>query len=294
MGNSVLLSVMLPLALGIIMLGLGLSLTKEDFTRVFRYPRAILIGLGCQMLILPFICYGLIKGFGLEAQLAVGMMILAASPGGPTANLFSHLSKGDVALNVTLTAFNSIISLFTMPFIVNTSIDMFMTDDSLYVPMQFRKIVEVFAIVLIPVIAGMILRSRNQAFAKKMEKPVKIASAILLVLVILAAILKDKDKVGDYFQQVGLVALTFNLASLIIGYFLPRLLKVPSRQATAIGMEIGIHNGTMAIFIALTVLENNTMSISPAIYSLIMFITAALFGTWANKRNSIRREMDYI
>jgi BASS family bile acid:Na+ symporter len=294
MGNSVFLSVMLPVALGIIMLGLGLTLTKEDFTRVFKYPKAIILGLGCQMLVLPFICYGIIRGFDMEAQLAVGMMILAASPGGPTANLFSHLSKGDVALNITLTAFNSILSLFTMPFIVNTSIDLFMTDDSLYVPMQFRKIAEVFAIVLIPVIIGMVIRNKNEGFAKRMDKPVRIASALLLVLVILAAILKDKDKISGYFQQVGLVALIFNVASILIGYFLPRLFRIPSRQATAIGMEIGIHNGTMAIFIAMNVLGNNTMSISPAIYSLVMFITAAMFGTWANTRNSIQEKMDYI
>jgi bile acid:Na+ symporter, BASS family len=279
-------TVLLPIALGIIMLGLGLSLKVEDFTRVLKFPKAVLVGLICQMLILPFICFGIAIGFGLKAELAVGLMLLAASPGGATANLFSHLSKGNVALNITLTAVNSVLAIFTLPLIVNLSLGYFMADNDTVLPMQFKKIIEVFAIVLLPVIIGMLINAKFPNFSKKSEKPFKIASAIFLVAIIILAVLKDRDKIFEYFQQVGLAALVFNLASMSLGYFIPILLQIGKKEAIAIGMEIGIHNGTLAIFIALNVLNNPAMSFPPAVYSLIMFFTAAAFGWWVSRKNN--------
>ena len=278
--NSLLTSI-LPIALGIIMLGLGLSLSITDFTRVVKYPKAIFIGLVCQMVILPFVCFGIAKLFDLGPELAVGLMLLSASPGGPTANLFSHLSNGDVALNITLTALNSVLTLVTLPLIVELSLSNFMTDKDIVMP--FNKIIEVFLIVLIPVSIGMVINSKAKNFARKLDKPVKIVSALFLVLVIVGAILKEKTNIGEYFQQIGLAALTFNVLSLMVGFFIPLLFKVEKKQAIAVGMEIGIHNGTLAIFIALNILKNDTMSIPPAIYSLIMFFTAAVFGFLVNK-----------
>jgi BASS family bile acid:Na+ symporter len=283
MQESLLSSVILPLALGVIMLGLGLSLTIADFTRVVKYPKAVVIGLVCQMLILPFGAYAIATLMQLSPELAVGLMLLAASPGGPTANLFSHLSNGDVALNITLTALNSVLTLFTLPFIVTLSMNHFM-GEALAIPMPFSKIISVFAIVLIPVSIGMLIYKYKPQISARLEKPVKLASAILLVLVIVATIVKDREVLLTYFSQIGWAALLFNLVSLLGGYFIPRLLKVENRQAIAIGMEIGIHNGTLAIFIALTVLNNSMMSIPPAIYSIIMFFTAGLFGYLINKR----------
>lgn len=279
-------TVLLPIALGIIMLGLGLSLKVEDFTRVLKFPKAVLVGLICQMLILPFICFGIAIGFGLKAELAVGLMLLAASPGGATANLFSHLSNGNVALNITLTAVNSVLAIFTLPLIVNLSLGYFMADNDTVLPMQFKKIIEVFAIVLLPVIIGMLINAKFPNFSKKSEKPFKIASAIFLVAIIILAVLKDRDKILEYFQQVGLAALVFNLASMSIGYFIPILLQIGKKEAIAIGMEIGIHNGTLAIFIALNVLNNPAMSFPPAVYSLIMFFTAAAFGWWVSRKHN--------
>ncbi len=276
-------TIFLPLALGIIMLGLGLTLTLADFKRVILYPKAVFIGLVCQLLILPFICFGIAKFFHLPPELAVGLMLLAASPGGPTANLFSHLAKGDVALNITLTAVNSLISLITLPFIVNFAIDYFMGSEET-ITIQFKKIVEVFLIVLIPVSIGMLLKSKSESLSQKLEKPIRSMSALFLVLIILVAVIKEKENVVTYFQQVGMAALVFNLLSMGIGYFIPRLFKINKTQSIAIGMEIGIHNGTMAIFIALNVLANSTMSIPPAIYSLMMFFTAALFGYLVNMK----------
>ncbi|MDQ8005167.1 MAG: bile acid:sodium symporter family protein [Pedobacter sp.] len=287
MEQSAILTLFLPIALGIIMLGLGLSLVIDDFKRVVLYPKAVFIGLLCQMVILPVVCFSITIAFNLPPALAVGLMLLAASPGGATANLFSHLAKGDVALNVTLTAVNSVLTLFTLPFIVNFAIAHFMQSGQV-VPMQFSKIIEVFAIVLVPVGVGMFIHHKAPTFAKKLEKPVKILSAVFLVLIIIGAILKERANFLDYFQQVGLASLAFNVISMVLGYFVPMLLHISRKQSIAIGMEIGIHNGTLAIYIALNVIGNSEMSIPPAVYSILMFFTAALFGYIVSRNNKQR------
>jgi len=277
MQSSSLTTTLLPVALGIIMLGLGLTLAVSDFTRIVKYPKAVAIALLCQMILLPVICYFIATVFGLPPALAVGLMLLAASPGGATANLYSHLSNGDVALNITLTAINSFLTLFTLPLIVNFSLAHFMTSDQ-YIPMQFAKVVEVFAIVLVPVMIGMLIKNRMPTFAEKMEKPVKILSATFLVLIIVSVTVREWQTMTTYFGTLGWPVLLFNLLSMAIGYYIPLLFRVERKQAIAIGMEIGIHNGTLAIFIALNVINNSAMSVPPALYSLLMFFTAAVFG----------------
>lgn len=279
-------TVFLPIALGIIMFGLGLSLTLADFRRVIVYPKAVAVGLLCQMILLPAICFGLVKLLGLAPELAVGFMLLAASPGGATANLFSHLAKGDVALNITLTAVNSIVSLFTLPFVVNLALFVFMGADKA-IPMQLSKVISVFAIVLVPVSLGMLVHAKKAELAKRLGKPVKAASVVFLVIVVLAAVLKERANLGTFFAQVGFAALLFNLASMTIGYAVPLVVRLPRRQAIAIGMEIGIHNGTLAIAIAMSplLLDNAKMAVPAAIYSLIMFVTAALFSVVVSRRS---------
>jgi BASS family bile acid:Na+ symporter len=277
MQQSDLTSLFLPIALGIIMLGLGLSLTIEDFKRLTKYPKAMTIALFCQMVLLPLLCFGLVVAFNLNPVLAVGLMLLAASPGGATANLYSHLSNGDVALNITLTAVNSVLTLFTLPLLVNLSLDYFL-DSGQYVPIQFKKVVEVFAIVLVPVTIGMLIKSKAPSFAQRMDKPVKILSALVLLIIIVSVTIREKQVLIDYSGELGLPILIFNVLSMAIGYYVPQFFKVEKKQAIAIGMEIGIHNGTLAIYIALNVLNNSTMSVPPAIYSLLMFFTAAAFG----------------
>ena len=283
MERDVIATVVLPIALGVIMLGLGLSLQLADFRRVATYPRAVIVGLVAQMLILPAICLGVAHLFALPAELAVGLMLLAASPGGATANLFSHLAKGDVALNITLTAVNSVLSLVTMPLIVGLSMQHFMGTEKA-IPLQFDKVLSVVAVSLKQNIIGMVIRSKRPDLANRLDKPVRIISAVFLVLVIAAAVLKQRAEIADQFAEVGLAALVFNLASMAVGYLLPRAFGVMRKQAVAIGMEIGIHNGTLAITLALTVLESQRMSVPPAIYSLIMFFTAAAFGAWMARR----------
>jgi BASS family bile acid:Na+ symporter len=283
METSTLTAVLLPLALGVIMLGLGLSLTVADFTRVVAYPRAVLVGLICQMVLLPGVCFVIAKNSGLSPELAVGLMLLAASPGGVTANLYSHLAKGDVALNITLTAVNSVLAVLTLPLIVNFSLEYFL-GETRAVPLQFGKVAQIFVIVLGPVSLGMLLKKKWPPLSEKLNKPVKLLSAIFLVLVVLATTYQERAMIGTYFQQVGVAALVFNLASMCLGYFLPRLFRLSREQAIAIGMEIGIHNGTLAIAMASSpqLLNNSTMAIPPAVYSIIMFFTAALFGWVVN------------
>ena len=285
MQQSAATTLFLPIALGVIMLGLGLSLTIYDFKRVTKFPKAITLALACQMLLLPLLCFVLARFSGLGPELSVGLMLLAASPGGATANLYSHLSNGDVALNITLTAVNSVLALFTLPVIVNFSMEYFLGAGQ-FIPMPFSKVVEVFAIVLMPVTLGMIIKSKAPAFALKMDKPVKIISALLLILIIVSVTVREKQVLIDNFSVLGLPVLLFNVLSMAVGYFLPQLFGIDKRQSIAIGMEIGIHNGTLAIFIALNVINNATMSVPPAVYSLLMFFTAAAFGFLVNVKKT--------
>ncbi len=285
MESSALTAVVLPVALGVVMLGLGLTLTLSDFTRVAKYPRAVVVGLTSQMLLLPLACFAIVRAFGLSPELSVGLMLLAASPGGATANLYSHLAKGDVALNITLTAVNSLLSVVTLPLIVNFSLGYFLGGDDRGLPLQFGKTVQIFALVLGPVAVGMLVRRKLPALAERLGKPVKILSALFLLLVIVGTIARERANLVPFFQQVGLAALLFNLVSMAVGFGLPRLLRLQREQSIAIGMEIGIHNGTLAIAIASSpmLLNNGTMAIPAAVYSVIMFFTAAAFGFAINR-----------
>ena len=283
MQGSIITNLLLPVALGVIMLGLGLSLSIADFTRIVRYPKAVLVGLFIQMFVLTGVCFGIALLFRLPPELAVGLMLLAASPGGATANIYSHLAHGDVALNITLTAINSALSLLALPFIVSLSLQFFMASDQ-YVPPPFRKIVEVGVIILGPVMIGMFLRSRFPALAARVEKPIRLFSVLLLAGLVFAAIAQEWNTLTKYFAVVGGACLVFNLLSMAVGYGVPLAVKLPDKQAIAIAMEIGIHNGTLAIFIALNVLGSSTMSIPAAIYSLFMFVTAGLFAWWVSGR----------
>jgi BASS family bile acid:Na+ symporter len=277
--DSGLTLVLLPLALGIVMLGLGLGLTVADFRRVLAYPKAVLIALACQVILLPAVCFGLVVAFDLDPLLAVGMMLLAAAPGGTTANLYSHLFGGDVALNVTLTAINSVLAVFTLPLIVNASLAHFVADAD-GVGLQFSKVLQVFAIVLIPVALGMLIRRRAPERAEALQRPVKLLSVIVLVSVILGAIVQERANLTDYLAAVGLICVVFSLISLGIGYGVPRLAGIGRKQAIASSMEIGIHNSTLAITIALSpgLLDSTEIAIPGAVYGIVMFFTAAAVG----------------
>jgi BASS family bile acid:Na+ symporter len=284
MQASILTDLLLPLSIGIIMFGLGLSLTWDDFKRVARYPFAVGFGLFLQVILLPFAAALIAIMLKLRPELALGLMLVAAAPGGATANIYSHLAKGDVALNITLTAVNSVLALITLPIVINLSLEYFYGTGQ-YVPPPHRKIVEVASIILIPVLIGMLVRARSEAFAKRMEKPVKIFSIVVLAILILAAIYIERANLLSSIVAVGLACLLFNVVSMLTGYLAPLALKLPERQAIAITMEIGIHNTALAIYIALNVLNNPAASLVPGIYTLAMYLTATLFAFYVSRRN---------
>jgi len=283
METNYLTDIMLPLALGIIMLGMGLSLAPIDFKRVLYYPRAAALGFVNQIIILPLVGFVLVLIFGLEnLYLAVGIMVLAACPGGPTSNLISHISKGDTALSISLTAISSLVAVITIPLIINFSLAYFLQQGE-YVPLPvFDTILSLTLITLIPVAIGMFIRARARKFADKMDKPVKIVSGILLFLIIFAAISTNSEIFVSSFRDVGPVALALNAVMLSVGYLTARLFRLNLAQSVTISVESGIQNGTLGIMIASTLLHNDVMAISPAIYSLIMFMTAGIVIAWMN------------
>ena len=274
--DSMLSTVGLPIALGIIMFGLGLSLTVADFARVRRSPKAVAIALLCQLVLLPVVCFGLVLALDLPPVLAVGMLLLAASPGGSTANLFSHLFRGDVALNITLTAINSVVAIVSLPIVTNLAMAYFDLGDE--VTLQYRKVVEVFAIVLIPVVLGMWVRAKRPDFADRMDRPVRIGSALVLFIIIVGIVVDQRSNVGDYAASVGLAVAIFCAASLVIGFVVPAWAGVTERQAVACSFEIGVHNATLAIYVAVEVLDSVELSVPAAVYGLVMFVMAALWG----------------
>ncbi|WP_309110459.1 bile acid:sodium symporter family protein [Saccharothrix sp.] len=277
--GTALTSVGLPIALAVVMFGLGLSLTVADFARVVREPKAVAVALATQLVLLPAVCFGLVSAFGMDPVLAVGMLLLAASPGGTTANLFSHLFRGDVALNITLTAVNSVLAVLTLPIVVNLAISVYepaIGDGS--VGLEFGKVAQVFAIVLVPVVLGMLVRRWSPAFADRADRPVRIISAVVLVAVIAGALLAERENLAGYLADVGLIAALFCACSLTAGYFLPRLARVSSRQAVASAFEVGIHNSTLAITIAVTVMGSERLAVPAAVYGVIMFPIAAVAG----------------
>lgn len=275
--DSALTTIGLPVALGIIMLGLGLTLTPRDFARVAKHPKAVLVALAMQLLVLPLLCFALVLLFRLPPILAIGMMLLAASPGGSTANLYSHLFRGDVALNISLTAVNSIIAVVTLPVITNLSISYFAPDQP-GLGLQFSKVLEVFAIVLGPVTIGMLVRHFKSTFADSMDKPVRIASVAILAVVIAGAVIANLDLLREHFSRLALITILFCILSLAVGYAVPRAFGIKDAQARASSFEIGIHNATLAIVLAQTVIGNTEMSLPAAVYGVLMFFIALAFG----------------
>ena len=285
MDQITLITILLPAALGIIMVGLGLELTLADFKRIKQRPKAVLVALFCQFVLLTLVAFGLSEGLNLAPELAVSLVLLSASPGGPVANLYSYLYKGDVALNISLTAINAIIAAVALPLIVNFALLHFI-DDQQHIGLQFSKVIQVFSIIIIPVIIGMTLRHYQPELAHRLNKPVKIFAIGFLVLIMVGAIVQEGQKMLDYAAQVGLATSLFCIASLNIGYFVPRLFKIKEAQARACAFEIGIHNGTLAMTIAITVLGSTTMAIPAAIYGIVMLVFTWIFGSIISKQDA--------
>lgn len=278
----------LGIALMIVMIGMGLSLTLQDFKRIVLYPKAILIGMFNQLILLPLVAYLLIFLFNVRPELAIGLMVLAACPGGPTSNLITHLCKGDTALSVSLTAVSSILTLFTIPFILEWSVDHFSAQQTFIEINRVDIFKDLIFVSLLPVAVGMLIKHYKTDFADKMQKTVKIASAAILIILIVGLTIKERANIIPYFSEVGLSALSLNIISLALGFTTARVFGLNKAQSVSISIESGIQNGTLAIGIAIGILNNSDYAIPAAVYSLIMFLSAFILITTTNWRNSKR------
>ncbi|MEM9190994.1 MAG: bile acid:sodium symporter family protein [Myxococcota bacterium] len=282
MEGSVLTKVVLPIALGVVMLGLGLSLQLADFARAVKQPKAVIVGLLCQLVLLPALGFAIAGAFGLASGIAIGLVILSLCPGGVTSNVFSFLSRGDLALSITLTAITSLVTPFTIPLLAGIAFKLFGVEGSKISLPILKTIGTLVLITIVPVSIGMAIRAKAPGFAKKSERPVSILSLLFLILIIAGVIRNEWNNIPGYFLQAGWAGLTLNLVSMGIGFGLGLILKLRRAESITIGIEVGIQNGTTALFITSTLLESPEMSIAPAIYSLLMFGTGALFGVLVN------------
>lgn len=286
METNIISDILLPLALFVIMLGMGINLVPNDFKKVVTFPKAAIIGLVNQLIFLPLIAFAICIVFDLKAELAVGLMILAACPGGATSNLITHLAKGDIALSISLTAISSFVTVLTIPIIVNFSLHYFMAESDFIKLPILKTIGQVVGITILPVSIGMVIRKFKNELADKVESPVKILSAAFLILIIVGVVLSNKENILAFFMQVGLAALALNVITLSLGYFSAHLFKLSANRKRTISIETGIQNGTLGIAVAASILKNNEMAISPAVYSLIMFFTVGILLFQANKKHA--------
>ena len=286
MQADILTAVILPTSLFIIMLGLGLSLRTEDFTRVIKQPKAALIGLCAQVVALPFIALLVAVLFKLPPELAVGLMIISFAPGGATSTLFTNLAKGDAALSISLTAVTSLITPFTLPLFTVLAMNYFMGNGEVFELPVLKIIMQLVAISVLPVMIGMLVLSKWQNAARKADAVIRVFSIVFLFLIIAAIILDNKTQMADFFLATGLATLTLNILVLALGYGLALFFKLSRAQAVSIGYEVGLQNGTLALLVAGTLIGNSTMMIPAVTYSILMFFTGLLFGAILKKLSS--------
>lgn len=284
MEGSFLTNVVIPAILAVMMVGLGLSLSLEDFRRVVVYPKAVLLGTFLQIVILPLLGLAVVKVFGLRPELAVGLMLLAACPGGVTSNVISHLSRGDTALSVTLTVISSFITVITIPLVVALSLNHFMGTDSQTSLQVTETIVGVFTLTIPTVCLGMFVKAKAPAFAKKCRKPVRILGALFLALLVAGIAIKEHALIARVVWDIGPASLALCWFAGFMGYASARLIKLNKRQSLTLGVEVGFQNTTLGLVIATSFLKNTEMAISPAFYAVVMFSLSAVLVGLMNTR----------
>ncbi|MFT4684500.1 MAG: BASS family bile acid:Na+ symporter [Flavobacteriales bacterium] len=284
-------NVFLPISLAIIMLGMGMTLIPADFTRIIKYPKAILLGLTNQLVFLPIIGFSLAIAFDLNPIMAVGLMILATCPGGATSNLITQVCKGNIALSVTLTAIASIASILTIPFILSFALEYFGSDAGATIKLPIMEtILQIMVITVIPISIGMLIRKFKAKFAKRMEKTMRIASTVIFILVFIAVIAANFNILGKAFKEVGLATLLLNIITMGLGYLTARLFKLDVKSIISVTVESGIQNGTLALVIATSVLNNVEMGIPTGAYVIWMFLTGGILMWQLGKRVGIETE----
>ena len=280
------LKIGLPIALAIIMFGMGLGLTLADFTRVFSKPKAFLLGAGLQLLMLPLIVFMLLFVFPLSAPLAAGLMILAACPGGVTSNILTYLARGDVALSVSLTAIISLLGFITVPLITDFALSNYMGESAPELPIA-KTIIGILLITTVPVALGMLVRKLKLDLAIRMEKAFGPLSAFIFVAVIIGALVAERENVVSYVMQTGLHVVALNILAMLIAIMAAKFFMLPTPQRTAIALECGLQNGTLGLAVTITILGRTDIAIPSAVYGLLMLFTGFGYAMWIRSRQVI-------
>jgi len=266
-----------PIMLALIMLGLGLSLKIQDFLRVFKKPRDFLVGFICQMILLPIIAFALIKLLNTPIELALGVMLIAAAPGGVTSNILTKFADGDVALSISLTAIISLISIITVPFIIFVSIDLL---DIEYVSKEISMLsisLKMFFVVTIPVIIGMIVRHFAKNFVMKNVLTIQRISIALFVLIFVAIYIEEWDNIINFIVRAGLIALILNIVMMVVGFYIAKIFASGVAEQKCISLECGLQNGTLAVFVATQLFDEMVYMVPTAAYALVMMVTSVIF-----------------
>ena len=276
--------VVLPLALAFIMLALGLGLTFDDFVRLVRRPRDFAVGAVSQILVLPMVAFLLASLWPMAPELALGLMIIAAAPGGVTSNLLTAFARGDVALSISLTAVISLLSVLTIPLVVVFAYGHFIGEQAVQDITVADTAISVFLIVTIPVLVGLLIRRFAENFALRVEPSARAVSAVLFVLVLAGAIYQERNNLVSYYAQAGLATFALNLTMMVLAYLLARWFATGAKQRTAIAMECGLQNGTLAIAIAVLLFGGGLATVPATTYSLTMFVTALVYVALLRRR----------
>ena len=266
-----------PIALALIMLGLGLGLTVQDFLRILKQPKDFFIGFVCQLIVLPIIAFLLIKILNTPLELALGVMIIAAAPGGVTSNVLTKFANGDVALSVSLTAIISLISIFTVPFIVFKSAELLNVS---YIANNISMIgisLKMFLVVTLPVMIGMLIRKFATNFIINNTQNIQRISILLFILVFIAIWIEEWDKIVSFITRAGLVALILNVVMMTVGFYVAKVFASGMEQRKCISLECGLQNGTLAVFVSTQIFDNIVYMVPTAAYALIMFVTSIIF-----------------
>ena len=274
-----------PIALAIIMLGLGASLTLDDFLRVFKNPKDFFIGFICQLIVLPIVAYLLVITLSVPIEMALGVMLIAAAPGGVTSNVLTKFAEGDVALSISLTAVMSLLSIVTVPFIVINSINIF---DITYVEKEITMVaiaLKMFFVVTVPVIIGMTIRHFSGDLVIRNLKLIQRFSIGLFLLVFAAIYIEEWDKIVSFLTRAGLIALILNLTMMVIGFYVAKFFASGVPQQRAISLECGLQNGTLAVFVATQLFDNIIYMVPTAAYALVMMATSVIFVFILRKSN---------
>ncbi len=270
----------LPFTIAMIMLAMGLGLTVDDFKRILEKPKAVLIGLTSQIVLLPILGFGIAYGFGLVPELAVGVILLTACPGGAHSNLYADLSRGDVALSVTLTAVSGFITIVTIPPLVQLATSVFATSGEVVQLPVWRTMMHIFLLMGVPVVLGMFVRAKSEVWADRLKGGVKGFAVVLLALIVVGSIARQSDNVAAFAKQAGIPVLTLNLVAMLGGFLMARGGGLPGPQQRTITLEVGIQNGALAFALAAGLLESTAIAVPAILYSILVYFTGLIVIAW--------------